>query len=890
MTLRELCSRLTGLLRRRDPDPDLEDEIASHLELAKADYLRRGMTEAEAQRLAAMKFGSVAGAREHVWEQRQVPGLGALLQDARYAARGMRKSPGFTIVTVATLALGIGLCSVIYALLNAIILRSLPGVPEPDRLALVQGPVPYPWFESYRDHDEAAWAAAAFIGPAPFDVAIEGAAGDRITGALVSPEYFATLRVQPLLGRIFDPQLEKVGGAPTLVITERFWRTHLRADPGVIGRTLRVNGRAVPIIGVGPRDFSGAGMAMGFKVPEIFIPATANASIAPELQHDALHRTTQPAFHVLLRLAPGTTLAAAESRLDWETRVLAKQPRDKGRLVHLMPAGTAIPVPKEARILVVTFYGVLVAVILGLTCANLGGMLLARGAARGKEFAIRLSIGAHRFRLIRQLLTESAILAIAGGVGSLVAANAIFRLMRSITDANPIMNDLTSGPDLKGVLFIFAVAVLAALGFGIVPALAVTSLDLTNAMKANLPTGLRRHRRLGLRNMFVVCQMAAAMMLMLIMGFFVIGAQQGLKTEPGFDPRPVSFFSVDPLRDGLSPSESAALLRGLPERLARVAGVESVSLADQPPLSMAFPNTTVSVPSLKTRTVAMESVGPRFFTTLGASVLRGTDFGDRDLRLDDGSGKILPAVINQAAANELFGNADPLGRRIQQDQRTFEVAGVVRYVPRTISWSRPVPMVFVPLTANDLDHGVANGITVVIRARRQIAFAVLRRELSAIDARLTLFDPQTIQQYLVQFERTASVYSAFYLPIGGFGLILACLGIAGVTAQAVQRRRKEIGIRMALGARQGQLLRLVLRESAVMAVFGAVLGFAGASALARLLSAISADMAQIIAPAISNRMLIVGIPSFLILLAAVACYVPARRSVTTDPLIVLREE
>ncbi len=253
MTLREWFCRLTGLPLRLRADRDIDDEIASHLELAKADYLRQGISEAEAQRLAGIKFGSVTAAKENVWEQRRLPGIGSLFQDARYAARGMRKSPGFALTTIATLGLGIGLCSVMFSVVYEILLRPLPGVPEPDQLAMLQTPVPYPWFESYRDQAKDAWTATAFIAPVPLAIAFNQSGGvspDRINGALVSPDYFSTLRVQPMLGRVFDPQREQLGASPTAVITERFWRTRLNADPNVIGRTLRVNGRAVPIMGV----------------------------------------------------------------------------------------------------------------------------------------------------------------------------------------------------------------------------------------------------------------------------------------------------------------------------------------------------------------------------------------------------------------------------------------------------------------------------------------------------------------------------------------------------------------------------------------------------------------------------------------------------------------
>jgi predicted permease len=890
MTLRELCCRLKGLLRRQAPDPDLEDEIASHLELAKADYLQRGMSEAEAQRFARMKFGSVGAAKEDVWEQRQMPGIGSVLQDTQYAARRMRKSPGFTLVTVATLALGIGLCSVMYTFLDAAFLRSLPCVPEPNRLAMMQAPIPYPWFESFRDQGKGLWTAAAFMAPAPFGVAVEGSGPERIIGALVSPEYLATLQVQPLLGRWFDPRLDAAGSAPVAVVTERFWRTHLAADPRVIGRTLRVNGRAVEIIGVGPRNFFGTAGG-GFNVPEIFIPVTTDPGITPELREEVLQRSKKPLFQCLLRLAPGTSLAAAEARLDAAARALDKQEEKKERVVRLIPAGTLVPLPKEARIMMLTFYGVLISVILGLTCANVGGLMLARGAARGRELAIRVSVGAGRRRLIRQLLTESSILAVMGGIAGFTAAKAIFGLLSRIqSESNPLTDSLMSGPDFKVGLFTFIISSITAVGFGLLPALAITRLDLVSVMKADLTTGLGRYRRFGLRNAFVVVQVAAAMMLVLIMGFFVIGALYGSKTQPGFDTAPISFFSVDPARDGLTPSESAEVLRQIPKRLERVPGVEAATLAEQPPLSSTFPDKEVSVPSINSRTVAMQKVGPGFFRTLGATMLRGEDFEDRDLLPGDGSGKIVPAIINQTAATELFGKADPLGRRIQQDQRTFQIVGVVRYAPRAMIMGRPIPIVLVPLSAKDLEGDAAEGTTIVLRARKQIGIGMLRREVAAIDSRLTLFHAQTLPEYVAESDRVGSRISSFYSPIGLFGLILACLGLAGVTAQTAQRKRKEIGIRTALGAQRWQVLRLVVGEGAVMVAIGGALGYVAAWGFVRVLCAVSAPAAQFVGPVASNPALVIGVPSFLIALAALACYVPAHRAVSVDPLVALREE
>jgi hypothetical protein len=482
-------------------------------------------------------------------------------------------------------------------------------------------------------------------------------------------------------------------------------------------------------------------------------------------------------------------------------------------------------------------------------------------------------------------------LAILGGVGGLAVAILIFKLLRSIhADSNPLLDSLISGPDLTVTLFAITISGLVAIGFGLIPAIVVTGFDTADVMKAGAFKGLRGHRRFGIRNLFVVGQVSAAMTLVLIAGFVVIGTRSGSKSDPGFDTDPISFFSVDPTRDGLTDAECAEALRQIPERLARLGGVEDVSLADAPPVSKFTADTEISIPSAGIRSVAIELVGPRFLSTIGATILRGTDFENQSLLTDDGAGKILPIAINQAAVTSLFGKEDPIGRHIRDGERTFQVAALVRYLPRTIFGSHTVPVVLAPLSMQDLQQTDTDGTTVVIRAHTPVEIAAVRRELAAIDPRITAFNPQTMPEYLAQQDHLASIISATYTPIGVFGLILACLGLAGVTAQTVQRRQKEIGIRIALGARRLHALRLVMGESVAMVLSGAMLGFFVAAGLARVLAALSAPAAQLIGPAASDSRLIFGVPSLFVLLAAIACYLPARHSANSNPLMALREE
>ena len=423
------------------------------------------------------------------------------------------------------------------------------------------------------------------------------------------------------------------------------------------------------------------------------------------------------------------------------------------------------------------------------------------------------------------------------------------------------------------------------------PALAVTRPDLTAALKTSTAIALGRHRLFGLRNLFVVYQVAAATALVLIMVFVLVGMRLGMARNPEIDLAPLDVFSIDPARDGLTPEQSAAMFASLPERL----GADRVALSVQPLFTEFVPGTSIAVPSAGAASpeavhpVVLESVGPGFFATLGAPVLAGSEFSDRDLRLDPSPGALLPAILNRTAARELFGTGNPLGRRIRQGSNLFQVAGVVRYDMPAYFRGQAVATVFQPMTMKDLRHGPARGTMVIVRARKLDA-ARLRQAFAAIDPRLTLFDFKTMRQYLAESDTGAHFAAAVYLVIGVFGLILACLGLAGVTAQGVERRRKEIGIRMALGARREQLLRLILREGVVMVSIGGLLGWAAAYGLARALAAINGQIADLIRWGTASPALSLGVPAVLVTVAAIACYLPARRTSSIDPLLALREE
>ena len=369
----------------------------------------------------------------------------------------------------------------------------------------------------------------------------------------------------------------------------------------------------------------------------------------------------------------------------------------------------------------------------------------------------------------------------------------LFDLIAKWQDSGPI-SVAYWGPDLRVAFFAFLISAAAGTGFGLMPALAVTRPDLTNVLKAGMQAGSQAgvgllHRRFGLRNLFVVYQVAAAMALVLIMGSAVVSVLEGTNRDPGLDPGPLTLFTLDPLRDGFTLDQSAVMFAGLRENLTRLAGVDSVTFSDQPPLTDTLPDTSVSVPTADIarptagrqalHKVVVHSVGPGFFATLGVPIVRGAEFGDRDFRKSAEPTAILPVIINQAASKDLFGSVEPLGRLIRQDERLFQVIGLVRYDRPMVLMNQPVATVFVPLTIKDLDRGSPQGTTIVIHARRPLDETVIRRALQAVDSRLSMFNEQTMRHFLREQDHLGQLVWATYFPIGMFGLILGLPRVCG---------------------------------------------------------------------------------------------------------------
>ena len=866
-----------------------------------------------------------------------------LFQDVRFGLRMLRKRPGVTLIGAASLAVGIGVCTFFFAQFNAMVLRPLPGARAPQELVATRESFSYPTFERFREL-EALEAAAAYVGPAPFNVAFENgpdseSGGARVFGHLVSPDYFSVLGVVPAAGRFFSPETERIGSEAVVVIGDRFWRRRLNADPEAVGRTLHVNGRPATIVGVAPDGFRGV---FPVNPADVFLPVTAGGSAAPELQGDVLRDAEADRFQVVARLASGVSTAAAEAALDTVARGrdaasagVDDEIRREGRQVTLLHAGRVGRLTTRQLWLVVGLNGLLVALVLSLACANLAGLLIARAEDRRREMAFRFAVGAGRGRLIRQLLTECVMLALAGGVAGVFFSWLLVRAAESVTAAAAVPFEMNLRIDPAVCLFVAAAAVAAGVGIGLAPAFAATRRGVTDVLKSGFPASLRghesaprtarthgavrlgtkrsrkatlggRYRRFGFRNLFVGYQVTVSVMLLLVVGYLVIGFQRFSGVDPGFDTAHLTMFEIDPARDGYSPPQAAEMLEEIPERLGALGAVAAAAVAGRAPLGDVFGSaagrsgfrvstaaSAAGAPPVE-ESVARRRVGAGYFATLGIPVVRGREFAKRDQERSEASETTpTPAVVNRTLARRLFGGdgPGPVGQPLRSADRRYVVVGVAQDSRSSFLDADPAPTMFLPFPETRPGGGPPRAATVLVRGVAGLnSIDAARRELARFHPDLTLFNVRTVNEHLERFDRMIWFNSGQFGGLGLFGLALASIGLASVTAHAVARRRKEIGIRRALGAGRSDVLRLVLREGAVLAATGAVFGCAGAFLLARSLSSLLADFARMFAASTGDPLLLVGVPALLVGIVFLFCYVPARRAVRIEPASALRAE
>ena len=874
--------RIRSLFRHHQVEQELDDEFRDHIERRVEADIARGMTADEARYAAMRAMGGVEQRKEECRDMRGTQLVDQFRQDIRYAWRSLVKSPGFASVTLLSLALGIGANTAIFSLINAVLMRPLPSVAEPDRLVrLTSGSFSYAKFEALKAHGIFVNTVALNDDRLPSE--IDGSLqSTRVL--LVSGDYFPALGVAALLGRTISPEDDQTQ-APVAVLSHGFWMRAFSADRSVLGRSIRIGGLPVTIIGVTPPDFTGVHVGVAIDVT---VPVTTMPRLRPE-RADILSRRSAHWLQIMGRLAPGQSLEQADARLQvvWP-QILTDTappdtPRDSGFFRHrteLLPAANGFSALRSEYASPLFVLMGLVALVLLVACANVANLLLARGAARQREFAVRLATGAGRGRLVRQLLTESVLLAtIAGLLGMVFAVGSTQVLVSSISSStNPVFLDLR--PDARLLAFTIGVTFLTAFAFGFVPALRTTLIDLAPSLKESSRAFSGAGGRL--RKALVVSQVALSMLLAVGAGLFLNSFRHLLAVDTGFDATNVILVRANAVGAGHRGPRANQFFDALLDRVKSVSAFQSTAMSWAPPVSQGFGNNgTVSIAGRadrpgEDRVVWSNFVSPGYFETIGQRLLAGRDFTDRD-----GRGAPRVAIINHSMARYFFGDESPIGRPIAP---WGEIIGVVEDAAHFDLKEPPKRVLYVPY---DQGPDFLQGENMILEIRSASGPAVVAaqvRELVAQMDKNVLVESETLETHVnssIARERLLALLSGF---LGMLSLLLVAIGLYGVMAYSVTRRTGEIGIRLALGARPVTVLSMVLRESSVLVLTGVAIGVLAALALSRVVATLLFGVSSRDAAAFAGA---VGVMAVVALLATI---LPARRAAQVDPTVALRYE
>jgi putative ABC transport system permease protein len=894
--LRVWLLRLGGLFRRERHYQEFAQEVESHLQLHIEDNIRSGMTPEEARRKALIKFGSIDAVMEDYGKQSGIPAIETLVQDVCYGFRMLAKAPSLTAIVVITLALGIGVNTAIFSVLNGWLLRPLP-VQAPEQIMVLapqqeQGPrgkFSYADLLDFRKQAEAFSDLFAY-GFGASGLSFDGKANEFVYSA-VTGNYFSALGVRPVLGRLFFiGEGEKPGDALLVVLGYSYWQRKFGGDPGVVGKQVLVNGQAAMVVGVAPREFHGSLFAFdmdGYLSLNMM-------SRGPDSRGFWSDRTDRDLF-VQGRLKPGVSLAQAKSSVDVIAQRLAAQypGTDSGVTVRVIPERLARPAPLVASfapIVAGLFLG-LAALVLALACVNVANILLARAAARQREMAIRAAVGAGRWRLIRQMLTETLLLAFLGGIAGVLlgewAISASGSFLHSVTTTPNFGYRMDCSFDWKVFTYTLAAVVLAGILVGIWPAFRASRADvnaLLHQVGRSDSIGAGHHR---LRGILVVAQLAGSLMLLTVAGLFVRSLGRAENMFLGFDPDHVLTVLLDPHQVGYDQTRTKTFYRELKDRVGALPGVQSASLASAVPMEVPASGSSVYVEGhplasgQQPAAISFNSIDPAYFQTMRVPLLQGRTFTEAD---NETARPV--ALVNQTMARKLWPSEDPIGKRFSIKSATgpfIEVVGVAGDGQYMFVSPEHQPYFYVPLAQN---YSSFRSLQVRSSVSPESLITGVQQEIRHLEPDLPLIDVRTMDQVvqglggLFIFRLAASLAAL----MGILGLALAVVGVYGVVSFSVTRRTQEIGIRRALGAERGDILMLVSRQGLRLLIAGVVAGLVVAYGLTR---AIAKLLMGVSATDPTTYTLVTVLLSVVTLLAI---WIPARRATRVDPMVALRYE
>ncbi|WP_260739363.1 ABC transporter permease [Tunturiibacter lichenicola] len=903
--LRRFFIRLSNLAIGRSADHRLQEEIAEHLAFQTEENMRAGMSPAEARRQAALKLGAAQAIREHHHAEHSIPFIENLFFDLRYAVRMLLRSPGFSFIAIATMALGVGATTAIYSVIDATLLHPLP-YPNAAQLVRIESDLPGVAAHDigisvpeWRDLESSGIFQSVSVSGHGADVNLTGSAQpERLSYKHVTPNYFSVFRVDAQLGRTFDPHDATPGFNLEAVISDGLWRREFGANPNIVGKVLRLDNDVYHVVGVMPRGFRDLGSTNDEWNTEVWLGAgMAGLPFPPPL------RGTRLQSRVVGRLNSGISIAAAQERLDALVNSLKKQypaeyPAQAAWTVRLIPLGESV-VGSVRQSLVLLFGAV--GLVLMISCVNVANLLLARASGRGREIAVRQALGAQRTRLVRQLLTEILLLFLLGGfAGFTILFGAQRLLLRLVPESLPHLNDIAIG----GGVLVFAVAVSAAAGtiFGLAPAWLMTGVDLIGTLRQEGRGSSGSPGRSRTRQILVVGELALSLVLMVAAGLLLRSFWDLFKVPPGFNPARVMAIQTwlpgpnDPNQDTYrTATQEAVLLREVLRRSRTLPGVQEAAIGDMAALPLGHSNPSQlplireGIETIDNQAPVIDSpiVSPEYFRLLGMPLTRGRLFNDQDLESTP-----QVAVINQAAARTYWPNQDPLGKRVRLHLDSRELLNAAGPAWTTIvgviedARTESLADAAIPQIYRSVYQHPAKALAIFLRGQLDpgTILGQERSQVQAIDPGLPVFHAETLEDVLstsLAVRRFSMEMVAFF---AATALLLAGLGIYGTISYLVNEQRREIAIRLALGAQRSTILKMVLRRGFGLAAAGAGLGVAGAFIVSHFMAGLLYGVSPNDPPTFA------GVTLVLTLVALAASYIPALRAMRLDPITTLHSE
>jgi len=825
--------------------------------------------------------------------------MSTFFQDLKFGARLLAKTPGFTIIAALSLALGIGANTTIFTLVNAVLLNPLP-VEDPAQLVSVwttdernAGPAAFGFLQvspmNYRDLRDKNEVFSGMTGHVGLALNITGGSGEpeQIFGEIVTGNYFTVLGARPMLGRGFLPDEDETPGAKLVcVLGYGEWQKRFGADRSIVGRTITLNGQAFTVVGVMPNGFKGTN-AIG--APAVWVPYMTYPQTTTGFFRELANPTSRRGlfFNVTGRLKPGVTVKQAEANLKTIARQLEQeyQNDNKGRSVTLIPLAQATINPGFRNNIVMAggLLMTIVGLVLLIACANVANLLLARAAVRQREIAVRLSLGAGRRRLIMQLLTEGTLLAVIGGAAGLVLAYWAQALLWSFRPPFLQADAIDLHPDYRVLLFTLGVSLITGLVFGLAPAIQASRPDLVGELKEKTGAPAGSNRPFSLRNILVSAQIALSLVALIGAGLFLRSLQHAQRITPGFDVDRLAVLSFDLGAQGYTEERGRQFQQRVLERAAAIPGVQSATLANNVPFFQGGFLRTVFLEGQDAsdrragRLVQINVIGPRYLETLGIPLVRG-----RTLSEIDQPNTPSAVVINETMAKRFWPDQDAIGRRFKffgQDNLQ-QVVGIAKDSKYNFIGEEPTPYIYQSIT-----QVYQPQLALFVKADRpEAALGTARGEVQQLDRNLPLTGVFTLADIFGQSLWAPRMGASLLAVFAGLSLVLAVIGIYGVMAYSVSQRRRELGIRMALGARPGDVLRLVVMQGARLTLVGVVIGVAVSLAVSRLIASLLFDVSP------TDLVTFVVVPVVLGASALAATYLPARRATRIDPMVALRDE